>query len=247
MKATQWMVTIFALLSLSACNSFFLQSKDVASDNQWECTEVDENGNWDCDEYDTTIDDALNESLSDSKITSVGPSNQSSYTQAPRATNSVQVNAYQSAAIGSTDRGASSSRNSDSADKSTSRQESETQNTEDIPEYVWLAYEPETPTRIEDLPDNMYAVQLVAVGTKEKATKYVEDATWLVEPTGVRILSNDKPFYVILLGIYETKRNAELAVRSVADDVGKNKPWIRSLKSLQVAIRDANRELGDNY
>lgn len=230
MKTIQWMVTIFALLSLSACNSFFLQPKDVNSDSQWDCTEVDEHGNWDCDEYDTEIDSKLEDSLSEPSVSS-DPQESPSYVQTPRSNSTVQVQPYR-AGLGTADAAATNEVQTPA---------------EEVPEYVWLAYEPETPTRIEDLPDDMYAVQLIAVSTKEKATQYVEDETWLVEPTGVRVLSNGKPYYVILLGIYETKRRAELAVRSVADEVGGNKPWIRSLSSLQTAIKDANRKLGTNY
>ncbi len=233
MKTIQWMVTIFALLSLSACNSFFLQPKDVNSDSQWDCTEVDENGNWDCDEYDTEIDSKLEDSLSEPSVSS-DPQETPSYAQSPRSNSTVQVKPYR-AGLGTADA------------ETSSGHANEAQTPEEMPEYVWLAYEPEAPTRIEDLPDDMYAVQLIAVSTKEKAMQYVEDETWLVEPTGVRVLSNGKPYYVILLGIYETKRRAELAVRSIADDVGSNKPWIRSLSSLQTAIKDANRKLGTNY
>ena len=46
---------------------------------------------------------------------------------------------------------------------------------EELPDYLWLAYEPETETRIQDLPDNFYVVQLAAFATKEKAIEYVSE------------------------------------------------------------------------
>lgn len=113
---------------------------------------------------------------------------------------------------------------------------------ESLPLYQSLAYVPTGETRLEDLPGHYYAVQLAAFSERYKVEEWAEK-TGLDGLIGARIMANGKLFYVLILGVYETRVRAERAVESIADIPMESEPWIRSVASLRPAIRDANRAL----
>lgn len=248
MKFIQWIVLLLATLTLSGCAGLFSAQPSVSTSSEWECTTVDENGDWDCDEIAEEVDQALAEGNSGSEANSVAPN---SYNSQVDSNPPVQVTQYRpsgGANIGNASTGSNNSSMSYSQASNRANEETGSSGSQnDVPEYRQLAYEPENTTRIEDLPDSYYAVQLIALSDKDEAIKYVRDETWLVDPSGVRILSNDKVFYAILLGIYETRGRAERAVNSIQDHLGNDKPWIRPMSSLKSAIKDANEKLGEDY
>lgn len=238
MRKLTWLVVALLAFSLSSCSLFRHvpvnpSQASIGADGEWECTGSRENGDWDCQK--------VTSSDNDSKTTNVGPQIAQVQTPSPapvataRPTanpplqpSSVRVHGYDpSAGV--------------NIKQTPTPTNAVTQTDSDEPSYLWLSYRPETPTRIEDLPDNFFAVQLAAFSDMKKANKYAADATWLVDPRGVRIVSGGKEYYVILLGIYETRTRAERAANSIAEHVGSDKPWIRSMTSLKPAIRAANR------
>ena len=113
---------------------------------------------------------------------------------------------------------------------------------ESAPLYRSLAYVPSGETRLEDLPGHYYAVQLAAFSEKYKVEEWA-NTTGLDGLIGARIMANGKLFYVLILGVYETRVRAERAVESIASIPMETEPWIRSVASLRPAIRDANRAL----
>lgn len=239
MRKLTWLVVALLAFSLSGCSLFQHvpvnpSTASMGADGEWECTGSRENGDWDCQKVTDERDDS-------DTTTNVGPQiaqvNTPSPTQAagtstrsnpPLEPSSVRIQTYDPT------RGVTTTQTSTPA-------QPVTQSNNEDPEYVWLRHQPDTPTRIEDLPDNFYAVQLAAFSDMKKANKYAADATWLVDPNGVRTISGGKEYYVILLGIYETKTRAERAANSITKHLGSGKPWIRSMNSLKPAIRAASR------
>ncbi len=115
---------------------------------------------------------------------------------------------------------------------------------DEVPTHVALSYQPEKPVAILDLPEDLFAVQLVAVSSKESLEEYARNNR-LSGLSAARTWNGERLFYVLLLGIYETRENAELAVASLSGPMKElNAPWIRSVGSLQRAMREADRVSG---
>lgn len=106
---------------------------------------------------------------------------------------------------------------------------------EDVPLHVALAYRPGKAQRLIELPGEFWAVQLAAFGSPEQLSEYAARHQ-LRGMSAARIARNNQLFYVLLLGVYETRENAERASATVPEALN-IKPWIRSLASLQRAMR----------
>ena len=240
MNSWQWIAIPLTALMLSGCASLFQpnQSKETVVDEQWDCTEVDENGDWDCEEVEggvsteDLVDAVSGNDAPTTTLALVGPTPSTQDSDPRQCSNSEpKVTALAPApsqATGLTD-----------------NEQSEEE--EDLPDYLWLAYEPEAETHIQDLPDDFFVVQLAAFATKEKAIEYVSNQTNLRELRGVRVLANEKAHFNILLGIYENKRRAERAVKSVESELGDKTPWIRSMSSIKTAMQAADEKFGEEY
>lgn len=239
MKSWQWIAIPLTALALTGCSSLFQSksSNETAVDEQWDCTEVDENGEWDCEEVEEGVstedlvaavggNDGATPTLS---LVGPTPNTQTSETRS-RSSSKPIVTAL----------APPPSQVAESTDHEPAEEE-------DLPDYLWLAYEPETETRIQDLPDDFYVVQLAAFASKEKAIEYVSDQTNLRELRGVRVLANEKAYFNILLGIYENKARAERAVKSVEGELGDKTPWIRSMSSIKTAMKAADEKFGKEY
>ena len=240
MKSWQWIALLLTALALSGCSLLFQSnsSNETVVDERWDCTEVDENGEWDCEEVE---DGVSNEELvaavsgiggSTPSLSLVGqaPAGQTSTTRS-QSTTQPKVTAL----------APPPSQGTKTADNEAEEEE------EDLPDYLWLAYDPETETRIQDLPDDFYVVQLAAFASKDKAIEYVSEQTNLRELRGVRVLANEKAYFNILLGIYENKQRAERAVKSVEGELGDKTPWIRSMSSIKTAMKAADEKFGEEY
>jgi septal ring-binding cell division protein DamX len=107
-----------------------------------------------------------------------------------------------------------------------------------LPKYLRLAYRPREAVAIIDLPEDFWTVQLIALGSAEALEAYAQKEG-LRGMSAAKISANGKLYYVLLLGVYETKANAVEA----AEDLGPpfENPWVRSLGSLQKAMLAADR------
>lgn len=240
MNSWQWIAIPLTAIALTGCATLFQpnQSNQTVVDEQWDCTEVDENGEWDCEELEGTVS-------TEDLVAAVGGNDASSPTLAlvgptltagaseprPRSNSKPVVTALAPAP----------------SMVALSTEHEQTEDEEDLPDYLWLAYEPEAETHIQDLPDDFYVVQLAAFASKEKAIEYVTSQTNLRELRGVRVLANEKAYFNILLGIYENKNRAERAVKSVEGELGDKTPWIRSMSSIKTAMKAADEKFGDEY
>ena len=240
MNSWQWIAIPLTTLVLSGCASLFQpnQSNETVVDEQWDCTEVDENGDWDCEEVEggvsteDLVDAVSGTDVSTPTLALVGPTSSTQASEPRQRSNSEpKVTALAPAPAQTT--GATDSE--------------QTEEEEDLPDYLWLAYEPEAETHIQDLPDDFFVVQLAAFASKEKAIEFVSNQTNLSELRGVRVLANEKAYFNILLGIYENKRRAERAVKSVESELGDKTPWIRSMSSIKTAMKAADEKFGEEY
>ena len=109
----------------------------------------------------------------------------------------------------------------------------------DLPDYLRLAFRPEQATSLLDLPGDYWTVQVIAMPSPEALEEYA-DANGLQGFSAARIRSNEEVYYVLLLGIYQTEEEARLALDSVPDNLAELSPWIRSVASLQRAMRAAD-------
>lgn len=114
----------------------------------------------------------------------------------------------------------------------------------DIPAYVALSYRPDKPVSILDLPPNYYAVQLVALSSKEALEAYAKKNN-IRGMSAARVATGEKIFYILLLGIYENRSNAEQAIDSLTAPFNTLGSWIRSVGSLQKAMLAADAITAD--
>ena len=115
----------------------------------------------------------------------------------------------------------------------------------DRPKHVRLSYKPEKPMSILELPGDFWAVQLVALSSPEAVEEYVERHQ-MRGMSAARIWDGSQLFYVLLLGIYETRAVAEEAVTDLPPPFNLHTPWIRPLASLQRAMVAADEIAGDS-
>ncbi len=112
------------------------------------------------------------------------------------------------------------------------------------PKHVRLSYKPDKPMSILELPEDFWAVQLVALSSPEALEEYVARHK-MRGMSAARIWDGSKLFYVLLLGIYETREVAEEAITDLPPPFNLHAPWIRSLGSLQRAMVAADEAAGE--
>ena len=112
-----------------------------------------------------------------------------------------------------------------------------------LPLYRRLAYRPTETVPLDDLPPGFFAVQLVAVQTKAALEEYAQRQR-LRNMSAARVERDGEMFYVLLLGIYETRERADRAAASLPPEFEQFTPWVRSVASLQEAIARANALAG---
>ena len=113
-----------------------------------------------------------------------------------------------------------------------------------LPLYRRLAYQPDRDLRLLELPAEFYVVQLVAMSTQEEAEQFAA-ARGLQGTATARIERNGRLYFVLLAGIYDDDEAAERAAISIEDALDGTQAWVRPLRTLQDAIRRAERLTGD--
>ena len=101
-----------------------------------------------------------------------------------------------------------------------------------------------TPGSFLNMPAEFYAVQLMAMPSRERLEAYIREHN-LTDMSATRIARDGELYYVLILGVYETQELAETASRDVPPPLDKREPWIRSLGNLQDAMIRANAMAGD--
>ncbi len=244
-KYSRWIALSVLMIAISGCMGL----KPKLAETEWDCTEVSETGDWDCTEVDPNV--ALPEVAATSPpihtsqslqvfkydpselaLSQPEPKPQPIEVVVPPPPMPVVESQSLVPTIEVTDQ---------------PQQVEVVQPDLNEPLYLQLAYRPETPQRIEDLPSSYFAVQLAAFTKKNGTTIYLENEEWIQESQVVRVLANDQVHYAILLGVYEDRDSAEQAVNSVSTYLNGSEPWIRSLSSLQTAIKAADDQYGVEF
>jgi septal ring-binding cell division protein DamX len=84
--------------------------------------------------------------------------------------------------------------------------------------------------------DTSFAVQLIALKTFKEVSEYVEKFD-LTPPMYVKVRSQESDWYAVLLGIYETRTEADAASEEWASShTTASKPWVRPIPALRKAM-----------
>jgi len=106
------------------------------------------------------------------------------------------------------------------------------------PDYLRLAYQPNGPISILDLPDEFYAVQLAALQSADAVERFVSERK-LQNLSAAKVAANGQDMYVLILGIYETRAIAEQATAQLPSELAEFSPWLRALGNLKQAMQAA--------
>jgi septal ring-binding cell division protein DamX len=97
---------------------------------------------------------------------------------------------------------------------------------------------PPEPTPLWELPRDFFTVQLAAFAS-EAELDGVASELGLERPLTARIERDGTIYWVLLLGIYPDRDEAERAAESRPDELERFTPWVRSVGSLQDAMARA--------
>ena len=106
-----------------------------------------------------------------------------------------------------------------------------------------VALQPGTPTPLTEVPPDYYVVQLVAVQTKEALEDYAARQD-LQGMSAARVERDGRLFYVLLLSVYPDRERARTAASNLPAEFAEFDPWVRSVDSLQQAMRRADALAG---
>ncbi len=112
-----------------------------------------------------------------------------------------------------------------------------------VPDYQRLAYHPAQPRPIRDLPDDYYALQVLAMPSRRALDRFIGKHR-IRGASGARVESGGGLYYVLLLGIYETRAAARQAAATLPPPFGEVTAWVRSLGSLKSAMKRADVRAG---
>ena len=98
---------------------------------------------------------------------------------------------------------------------------------------------PGTKDPLSGYSNTSFAIQLIALQTLEEVTRYAEEFN-LNPPMYVKIRSQQSDWYVVLLGVYEAKANADAAADEwVSNHNTSSRPWVRPISPLRKAANRA--------
>ncbi len=92
--------------------------------------------------------------------------------------------------------------------------------------------------RLLEMPEESFAVQLIALDNRQLAEAFVEKHR-LEDALIVQLAREDHFYYVVILGLHDTFAEAQAHAETRPSSLADIKPWIRSLGSIQAAIRQA--------
>lgn len=96
-------------------------------------------------------------------------------------------------------------------------------------------------SRVMSLPPEHFTVQLTTTETKPLADGFISENELkeIEELMTLKLASEGTPYYVVLLGLYETEEAAQAAAEARPDSLADIKPWIRPLGAIQAGITAA--------
>ncbi len=245
-KHFRWLLPLSCFLLIAACSSSKRPATiDASSGSQenWFCQTGLEQEAWDC-----IQDESLAKNPSPTRSPPArSPGTEGRALPSPELPASIQTPIAPRQAIPSTpstrsdETAAKPVRNQLTRAEPATSQSSPTQNETNLPDYIRLAYQPEKAVRMLDVPGEYWAVQLMALSSKESLESFAKNRN-IRGMSAARIAIDDKLFYILLLGIYESRTVAEEVTVGLPPPF--DKPWVRSVASLQAGMRKANELTG---
>ena len=101
--------------------------------------------------------------------------------------------------------------------------------------YQQLAYQPEDPVALIDLPESFYVIQLVALRSEAELEAFVTDHG-LPLLSGALVEKDGDLWFVLLAGVYEDLDTAQRALVSLPENLMAMNPWLRPMASLRKAM-----------
>ena len=103
------------------------------------------------------------------------------------------------------------------------------------PLYQQLAYQPDDPVALIDLPESFYVIQLVALRNEAEVDAFVTDHG-LPLLSGALVEKDGDLWFVLLAGVYEDLDTAQQALVSLPENLMAMSPWLRPMASLRKAM-----------
>ena len=94
------------------------------------------------------------------------------------------------------------------------------------------------------LMSHYYAVQVVSLSTEDNLNRFLKENN-LFEKAYLRTWAKGQAWYVVIFGVYEDYSKAKRVLESIPYRF-KTKAWIRSVGSLQEAMKEFERQQGQN-
>jgi len=83
-----------------------------------------------------------------------------------------------------------------------------------------------------------YTIQIIGMNDAQKLKHFINQSPLKTKMVFYKTMRGGKAWYVVVYGDFKTKRQAEAAMLTLPKDIQKNKPWARSVRAIQEAIRD---------
>jgi septal ring-binding cell division protein DamX len=90
-------------------------------------------------------------------------------------------------------------------------------------------------------PDKGYTLQLLGARQLETARDFIADQQDPAAFNYFSTLYKGKPWHVVIIGRYGSRKEASAAVQELPRALQKLKPWARSIQSVKADIRKASR------
>ena len=86
-------------------------------------------------------------------------------------------------------------------------------------------------------PPKTYILQLASIINENDIIEYIQESGLGSKAGYVEVIVNDIPRYTAIYGLYDTYKNAELAISELPPEIQKAKPWVRNTGILQGFLR----------
>ncbi len=86
-------------------------------------------------------------------------------------------------------------------------------------------------------PDGSYALQVIAAGQKSGLDKFVASQPNKSDLRLIKVIRNNKPWYVVVVGVFSDSSQARNAIQSLPQNQVNGKPWPRKVLDIKKDIK----------
>lgn len=91
-----------------------------------------------------------------------------------------------------------------------------------------------------EFPGSSYTVQIMGSHSETNVKRFVEEELATIERGYFETRFDDKPWFVVVVGQFDTRSDANKAIEDLPDSLQSLQPWIRTLADIQSDIREVN-------